>query len=165
MNTNQAATLVSIYSSLIPSTNIHMDSLSHPLIVGIGVLEIMQSDRHCWNWCSRNYAIGSILRSRVYDVDTNYHNLSTKMLDLKDQAFVGEDNCVILTSCRSSRVHDVDTKYHNLSTKVHILSCSFVSGGSFNSLTYQWTLDLEDQTFVGEANCVLSEDNPQARVF
>ncbi|KAF5790679.1 putative protein BONZAI [Helianthus annuus] len=152
MNTNQAATLVSIYSSLIPSTNIHMDSLSHPLIVGIGVLEIMQSDRHCWNWCSRNYAIGSILRSRVYDVDTNYHNLSTKMLDLKDQAFVGEDNCVILTSCRSSRVHDVDTKYHNLSTKVHILSCSF-------------TLDLEDQTFVGEANCVLSEDNPQARVF
>ncbi|MFS7969503.1 hypothetical protein Hanom_Chr09g00809951 [Helianthus anomalus] len=48
---------------------------------------------------------------------------------------------VILTSCRSSRVHDVDTKYHNLSTK---------------------TLDLEDQTFVGEANCVLSEDNPLA---
>ncbi|KAJ0534152.1 hypothetical protein HanPSC8_Chr09g0372021 [Helianthus annuus] len=78
-----------------------MDSLSHPLIVGIGVLGIMQPDRHCWNWCSRNNAIGSILRSRVYDVDTNYHNLSTKTLDLKDQAFVGEDNCVILTSCQA----------------------------------------------------------------
>ncbi|MFS7969508.1 hypothetical protein Hanom_Chr09g00810041 [Helianthus anomalus] len=87
-----------------------------------------------------------------------------QMLDLKDQAFVSEitvlcqnylyqlQSNVILTSCRSSRVHDVDTKYHNLSTKVHILSCSF-------------TLDLEDQTFVGEANCVLSEDNPLARVF
>ncbi|KAJ0888054.1 hypothetical protein HanRHA438_Chr09g0397751 [Helianthus annuus] len=112
MNTNQAATLVSIYSSLIPSTNIHMDSLSHPLIVGIGVLGIlMQSDRHCWNWCSRNNAIGSILRSRVYDVDTNYHNLSTKMLDLKDQAFVGEDNCVmseLQLSLSASKLCDLD---------------------------------------------------------
>ncbi|KAI3776610.1 hypothetical protein L1987_46396 [Smallanthus sonchifolius] len=32
---------------------------------------------------------------RVYDVDTKYHNLSTKMLDLNDQDFVGEANCVL----------------------------------------------------------------------
>ncbi|KAM0034165.1 hypothetical protein Hdeb2414_s0016g00494311 [Helianthus debilis subsp. tardiflorus] len=86
-----------------------MDSLSHPVIVGIGVLGIMQSDRQCWNWCSRNYAIGSILRSRVYDVDTNYHNLSTKTLDLKDQAFVGEDNCVMSElSLSTSKLCDLD---------------------------------------------------------
>ncbi|KAL8199623.1 hypothetical protein R6Q57_013191 [Mikania cordata] len=32
---------------------------------------------------------------RVYDVDSKYHNLSTKMLDLKDQDYIGEANCVL----------------------------------------------------------------------
>ncbi|XP_076919324.1 protein BONZAI 3-like [Bidens hawaiensis] len=32
---------------------------------------------------------------RVYDVDTKYHNMSTKMLDLKVQDYVGEANCVL----------------------------------------------------------------------
>ncbi|KAJ0845908.1 putative C2 domain, von Willebrand factor, type A, copine, protein BONZAI, C2 domain superfamily [Helianthus annuus] len=32
---------------------------------------------------------------KVYDVDTKYHNLSTKMLDLKEQDYVGEANCVL----------------------------------------------------------------------
>ncbi|GJX57332.1 hypothetical protein Tco_0287229 [Tanacetum coccineum] len=30
------------------------------------------------------------LNFQVYDVDTKYHNMSTKMLDLKGQDFVGE---------------------------------------------------------------------------
>lgn len=32
---------------------------------------------------------------RVYDVDTKYCDMSTKMLDLEDQDFVGEANCVL----------------------------------------------------------------------
>ncbi|KVH92235.1 C2 calcium-dependent membrane targeting [Cynara cardunculus var. scolymus] len=31
----------------------------------------------------------------VYDVDTKYHNLPTKMLELKDQDFLGEASCVL----------------------------------------------------------------------
>ncbi|XP_024978767.1 protein BONZAI 3 isoform X2 [Cynara cardunculus var. scolymus] len=32
---------------------------------------------------------------QVYDVDTKYHNLPTKMLELKDQDFLGEASCVL----------------------------------------------------------------------
>ncbi|PWA89020.1 calcium-dependent phospholipid-binding Copine family protein [Artemisia annua] len=32
---------------------------------------------------------------QVYDVDTKYHNMSTKMLDLKAQDFVGEATCAL----------------------------------------------------------------------
>lgn len=32
---------------------------------------------------------------QVYDVDTKYHNSSTKVLDLKNQDFVGEANCIL----------------------------------------------------------------------
>ncbi|XP_076943911.1 protein BONZAI 3-like [Bidens hawaiensis] len=42
-----------------------------------------------------NFEIFQPLVFRVYDVDTKYHNLSTKMLDLKDQDFIGEANCVL----------------------------------------------------------------------
>ncbi|XP_071709843.1 protein BONZAI 3-like isoform X2 [Rutidosis leptorrhynchoides] len=59
-----------------------------------------------------------VLVFQVYDVDTKYHNLSTKMLKLKDQDFVGEANCVlseimtlrsrsITLKLRGRNVHDV----------------------------------------------------------
>nr|XP_043617827.1 protein BONZAI 3-like isoform X2 [Erigeron canadensis] len=32
---------------------------------------------------------------QVYDVDTKYHNVPTKTLNLKDQDFVGEANCIL----------------------------------------------------------------------
>uniref|UniRef100_A0A251SAR5 Putative C2 domain, von Willebrand factor, type A, Copine, Protein BONZAI n=1 Tax=Helianthus annuus TaxID=4232 RepID=A0A251SAR5_HELAN len=48
---------------------------------------------------------------RVYDVDTKYHNLSTKMLDLKDQDFIGEANCV-LSEIMTHRSRSVTLKLH-----------------------------------------------------
>ncbi|XP_076919316.1 protein BONZAI 3-like [Bidens hawaiensis] len=48
---------------------------------------------------------------RVYDVDTKYHNLSTKMLDLKDQDFIGEANCV-LSEIMTHRNRSMTLKLH-----------------------------------------------------
>ncbi|KAI3762536.1 hypothetical protein L1987_52966 [Smallanthus sonchifolius] len=48
---------------------------------------------------------------QVYDVDTKYHNLSTKMQDLKDQDFVGEANCV-LSEIMTLRSRSMTLKLH-----------------------------------------------------
>lgn len=48
---------------------------------------------------------------RVYDVDTKYHNMSTKMLELKDQDFLGEANCV-LAEIMTVRSRSLTVKLH-----------------------------------------------------
>ncbi|KAD6796284.1 hypothetical protein R6Q59_019911 [Mikania micrantha] len=47
----------------------------------------------------------------VYDVDSKYHNLSTKMLDLKDQDYIGEANCV-LSEIMTFRDRSMTLKLH-----------------------------------------------------
>ncbi|KAI4301859.1 hypothetical protein L6164_035097 [Bauhinia variegata] len=41
------------------------------------------------------FEIVQLLLFRVYDVDTQYHNIPTKTLKLKDQDFLGEANCTL----------------------------------------------------------------------
>ncbi|GKC06519.1 protein BONZAI 3 isoform X1, partial [Tanacetum coccineum] len=48
---------------------------------------------------------------QVYDVDSKYHNMSTKMLDLKGQDFVGEATCA-LSEIMTQRSRSVTLKLH-----------------------------------------------------
>ncbi|KAI3499831.1 hypothetical protein L1887_35643 [Cichorium endivia] len=48
---------------------------------------------------------------RVYDVDSKYHNLSTKMLKLNEQDFLGEANCV-LSEIMTLRTRSMTVKLH-----------------------------------------------------
>ncbi|KAL8251629.1 hypothetical protein R6Q59_035322 [Mikania micrantha] len=68
---------LNIDMDLVPAFSSRL-SLDRSIIVGIGVLGNTTS-----------YAL------KAYDVDTKYHNLPTKTLNLKNHAFVGEANCVL----------------------------------------------------------------------
>ncbi|KAH9603973.1 hypothetical protein KSS87_023576 [Heliosperma pusillum] len=52
----------------------------------------------------------------IYDIDTKYHNIPVKTLNLRDQDFIGEANCA-LSEIFTKRDRTLTLKLHNRTSK------------------------------------------------